>query len=107
MSEINAEKVVVDYKARAKKAWQTRRTNKAKAKNFFDKAKILPPVGGKKRRKRGRPKKNDLKDGLKLSSAIFTFEQVRELKAVAVTTDGTNYRLLTRKGSLLPVSFFE
>jgi hypothetical protein len=61
-------------------------------------------------KKRGRPRKVqtlDLSGGLELSAVVFSFEQVRELKAAAVTTDGSNYRLLIRKGSVVPSSFFE
>ena len=106
MSDIETKTEGVDYKARARRAWETRRANAKKGTT-------AAPVA---RGKIGRPRKVTATGrkaastvtfgGLEVTSAVYTFDQVKEIGAAAVTTDGSSYRLLRQNGALVPASFF-
>jgi hypothetical protein len=100
-----------DYKARARRAWETRRANASK------RGGSSVVVAAKPARKRvGRPAKVIARGttkttisfgGFEVTSAVYSFDQVRELGAAAVTTDGSSYRLLRQNGTIVPASYFE
>lgn len=99
-----------DYKARARRAWETRRANAKKRGGSVT-------VAATPARKRvGRPAKVVARStkpatisfgGFEVTSAVYSFDQVRELGAAAVTTDGSSYRLLRQNGTIVPASYFE
>jgi hypothetical protein len=98
----------VDYKARARRAWETRRANAAGKKKV---AAPKPVTAKVVKARRGRPVKAAVSGisfgGFEVTSAVYTYDQVKEIGAAAVTTDGSSYRLLRRDGALVLASFFE
>ncbi len=99
----------VDYKARARRAWETRRANSGKKERVTGVVTKTESV-----RRRGRPAKAPVArkasvvfGGFEVTSAVYSFDQVRELGAAAVTTDGSSYRLLRQNGTIVPASYFE
>lgn len=110
MSETTEKKEVTDYKARAKRAWETRRANAAKRQRGA--ASAAPAlVAASFPRGRGRPRKDEtrvLRFGqFEVTSSLYTYDQVKELGAAAVTTDGSSYRLLRQNGLIVPAATFE
>ena len=99
----------VDYKARARRAWETRRANAAGKKKV---AAPKPATAKVVKARRGRPAKAVAASGIsfggfEVTSAVYSYDQVKEIGAAAVTTDGSSYRLLRRDGALVLASFFE
>jgi len=101
----------VDYKARARRAWETRRLNAGKKQRAS--ATTGTVTKAEPRRGRGRPAKVQGRKtattfgGFEVTAAVYSFDQVRELGAAAVTTDGSSYRLLRQNGAIVPASYFE
>jgi hypothetical protein len=103
MSEETTKANKIDYKARARRAWETRRANAGNG--SAKKATVA--------KRRGRPATKFMKkpvftfSGFEVTTAVYTFDQVRELGAAAVTTDGSSYRLLRQNGTIVLANHFE
>ena len=107
MTESTEKKEATDYKLRAKRAWETRRANASKRQRGSTVAAPVAVVTAS--RGRGRPRKERvIRFGqFEVTSSVYTYEQVKELGAAAVTTDGSSYRLLRQNGVIVPASTFE
>lgn len=106
MSENTTSKKESDYVARARRAWETRRANAAKKRE--KNAQVA--TSAVQKRRPGRVKEiaapSSFIGSFEVTTSVYTAEQVRELNAAAVTTDGSSYRLLRRNGEIVPASYF-